>query len=42
MSEIGFGPTLTELHEIVQDYIQITQLKTWFVNDYPGYDWTIF
>ena len=41
MSEIGFGPTLTELREIVQDYVQLKQLKTGFVNDYPGYDWTI-
>ena len=40
MIEIGFGFTLTELREIGQDYIQLKQLKTWFVNDYPGYDWT--
>ena len=41
MSEIGFGPTLTELCEIVQDYVQLKQLPTQFVNDYPGYDGTI-
>ena len=41
ISEIGFGPTLTELCVIVQDYVQLKQLKTRFVNDYPGYDWTI-
>ena len=40
MSEIGFGPTLTELCKIVQDYVQLKQLKTQFVNDCPGYDWT--
>ena len=40
-SQIGFGPTLTELREIVQDYVQLKQLKTRFVNDYPGCDWTI-
>ena len=41
MSEIGLGPTLTELCEIVQDYVQLKQLKTRFVNDYPCYNWTI-
>ena len=41
MSEIGLGPTLTELCEIVQDYVQLKQLKTRFVNDYHGYNWTI-
>ena len=40
MSEIGFGPTLTELREIVQDYVQMKQLKTRFVNGYPDYNWT--
>ena len=28
-------------HEIVQDYVQLKQLKTWFVNDYPGYNRTV-
>lgn len=41
MSETGFGPTLTELCEIVQDYVQLKQLKTGFVNDYHGYNWII-
>ena len=36
-----FGSTLTELCEIVQDYVQLKQLKTRIVNDYPGYNWTI-
>ena len=36
-----FGSTLTELCEIVQGYVQIKQLKTRIVNDYPGYNWTI-
>ena len=40
MIEIGFGFTLTELREIGQDYVQLKQLKTWFVNHYPGQDWT--
>ena len=25
----------------MQDYVQLKQLKTRFVNDYPGCDWTI-
>ena len=25
----------------MEDYVQLKQLKTRFVNDYPGYDWTI-
>ena len=41
MSETGFSPTLTELREILQDYVHLKQLKTRFVNDYPGYNWTI-
>ena len=41
MSEIGFGPTLKELREIVQYHVQLKQLKTRFLNDYPGYNWTI-
>ena len=34
------GLVLTEPLEIVQDYVQLKQLKTRFVNDDPGYDWT--
>ena len=41
MSNMWFGSTLTELCEIVQGYVQIKQLKTRIVNDYPGYNWTI-
>ena len=41
MSETGFGPTLKELREIVQYHVQLKQLKTRFLNDYPGYNWTI-
>ena len=40
MFEIGFCLTLAELREIGQDYVQLKQLKTWFVNHYPGQDWT--
>ena len=41
MSETGFSPTLTELREILQDYVHLKQLKTRFVNDYPGFNGTI-
>ena len=41
MSEVGFGPTLIVLRGIVPDYVKLKQLKTRFVNDYPGYNWTI-
>ena len=40
MSELEFGSTVNEPGEIVQDYVQMKKLKTQFVNDYPGYDWT--
>lgn len=39
MAELGFGPTLEEFREIVNDYLEANDLLYLFKGKVPGYDW---
>ena len=39
MEQLGFGPTLNEMIEIVQDYVLGNNITTQWRDDRPGYDW---
>ena len=39
MVQLGFGPTLNKMIEIVQDYVLANNITTQWIDDRPGYDW---
>lgn len=39
MAELGFGPTLNEMIDIVGDYLSANELTPLFHGKKPGYDW---
>ena len=40
MSECGFGPTLIEFMDLVQEFVTLKGYQTPFKENRPGYDWT--
>ena len=43
MEQMGFGPTLNEMQEIVKEYVVKNNITTLWKDDRPGYDWaTLF
>ena len=41
MAELGFGPTLPEMQQIVKEYVVANGIETSFKNNTPGYDWAV-
>ena len=39
---MGMPPPITELRDMVQDYLEANQYSTRFPNNLPGRDWVIY